>query len=229
MDKCSQERTSPSPRCMVLPKGAILATGQIRTLQFHCHPPGAGQGSPRTVILPLGGIVGTTPVGSRTVDAGFFGVGLPHLGIEALIAMLIKLLMHYGCQMATGRFMQVSDSLLFVELGLLFHPLQVPYTQFESLATHSWMKMLWEKLSRFKVRAVVANFNTAIPREGDEFIMQVLIRCGYSNDMLHRLNRVRVCQQLLFMSDFLTSSGNKINPEILSRPPPREAWSTTTT
>jgi hypothetical protein len=43
-------------------------------------------------LLPLGGIVWTTPVGSRTVDAGFFGVGLPHLGIEALIAMSNKLL-----------------------------------------------------------------------------------------------------------------------------------------
>ncbi len=30
-------------------------------------------------ILPLGGVVRTTPVGSRTIDAGFFGVGLPHL------------------------------------------------------------------------------------------------------------------------------------------------------
>jgi hypothetical protein len=38
-------------------------------------------------ILPMDGIVCTTPVGSRTVDAGFFGVGLPHLGVEAPIAM----------------------------------------------------------------------------------------------------------------------------------------------
>ncbi len=179
-------------------------------------------------ILPLGRIVRTTPVGSRTVDTGLFGVELPHLGVEALIAMSNKLLMHYGCQAATGRFMQVSYSLLFVELGLLFSPFQEPYTQFEHLATHSWMKMLWEKLSRFKVRAVVANFNTTFPCESNEFIMQVLIRRGYSNDMLHDLNRVRVYQQLLFMSDILTASGNKINPEILSRCPPGEAWSNMT-
>ncbi len=30
-------------------------------------------------ILPLGGVVQTTPVESRSMDAGFFGVGLPHL------------------------------------------------------------------------------------------------------------------------------------------------------
>jgi hypothetical protein len=57
------------------------------------------------LILPLGRVISTALVGSRTVDTGFFGVGLPHLGIEALIAMSNKLLMHYGFQTATGRLM----------------------------------------------------------------------------------------------------------------------------
>ncbi len=65
-------------------------------------------------ILPLGGVVRTTPVGSRTIDTGFYGVGLPHVGIEALTAMTNKLLMHYGCSTATGRFVQISYSLLLV-------------------------------------------------------------------------------------------------------------------
>jgi hypothetical protein len=71
-------------------------------------------------ILPLGGVVRLTTVGSRTIDAGFYGVGLPHVGVEATIAMTNKLLMHFGCNTATGRFMQISYSLLFVELGLSF-------------------------------------------------------------------------------------------------------------
>jgi hypothetical protein len=57
-------------------------------------------------ILPLGRIVCTTPVESRTIDAGFFRIGLPHLGVEALIAMTNKLLMHYGCKTATGQLMK---------------------------------------------------------------------------------------------------------------------------
>jgi hypothetical protein len=32
-------------------------------------------------ILPLGGIVRTITVKSRTINAGFYGVGLPNLGI----------------------------------------------------------------------------------------------------------------------------------------------------
>ncbi len=91
-------------------------------------------------ILPLGGVVRSTTVCSRTIDAGFYGVGLPHVGVEATIAMTNKLLMHFGCNTATGRFMQISYSLLFVELGLSFQPLQVEYGKYNHLVTHSWMK-----------------------------------------------------------------------------------------
>jgi hypothetical protein len=74
-------------------------------------------------ILPLGGIVRITPVESRTIDVSLFGIGLPHLGVKALVAMSNKLLMHYGCKMATGHLMQTSYSLFFAELGLSFTPL----------------------------------------------------------------------------------------------------------
>jgi hypothetical protein len=78
-------------------------------------------------ILPLGGVVCTTTVESRTIDAGFYGVGLPHLGVEALIAMPNKLIMHYGCNTAVGRFMKASYSLFLVEMGLSLQPLQELY------------------------------------------------------------------------------------------------------
>ncbi len=95
-------------------------------------------------ILPLCGVVHTTTVRSWTIDAGFIGVGLPHLGVEALVAISNKLLMHYGCQTATGQFMRASLSLLFVELGVSFQPLQESYKQYGPLVTHLWFKMIWE-------------------------------------------------------------------------------------
>jgi hypothetical protein len=80
-------------------------------------------------ILPLGGTVCTTPMESQTIVAGIFGVGLLHLGVEALITMTNKLLMHYGCKTATGQFMQTSFSLIFAELGLSFQQLQELYNR----------------------------------------------------------------------------------------------------
>ncbi len=176
-------------------------------------------------IPPLCGVVQTTTVESRTIDAGFFGIGLPHLGVESLIAMANLLLMYYGCQTATGRFMQASYSFLFVELGLLFQSLQEQYNKYGFLVTHLWMKMLWEKLSMFDMQVVVADQPLKFPREGDQFIMQVLIKAGYTGKILSHLNRVRVSLQVLFMSDILTASGNKVSTDILAHRPQGEAWS----
>ncbi len=78
------------------------------------------------------------------------------------------------------------------------------------------------------MRAVVANLNSTFPCNSNQFIMQVLIQSGYSNKVLHHLNRVRMSQQLLFMLDVLTALGNTINLEVLTRRSPEEAWSNMT-
>ncbi len=55
--------------------------------------------------------------------------------------------------------MQALYSLLFVKVGLSFQPLQESYERYGYLVTHSWMKMLWEKLSTFNVKLIVADTN----------------------------------------------------------------------
>jgi hypothetical protein len=85
--------------------------------------------------------------------------------------------------------------------------------------------MLWEKLSLFDMTAIITDTSITFPREGDQFIMQVLLRAGYNADVLGQLNRVQVSMQLLFMSDVLTASGKKICTEILTPRPCGEAWS----
>ena len=152
------------------------------------------------------------------IDSGFYGVGLPHIGVEATIAMTNKLLMHFGCSTVTGSFMQISYSLLLVELGISFQ-LQMEYGQYNHLVTHSWMKMLWEKMSMFGLTVTTPLASDGFPREGDEFIMRVILQAGYNYDEVQHINRVRVSLQVLFMSDVLTASGNMIAPEILSPQP----------
>jgi hypothetical protein len=115
--------------------------------------------------------------------------------------------------------------LFFAELGLSFTPLQESYSRYGFLVTHSWMKMLWEKLSMFNMKVVVSDFTQEYPWQGNQFIMQVLLRAGYAAETRSRLNRVQILLQLIFMSDILTASGNRINTEILLRRPPGEAYS----
>jgi hypothetical protein len=166
-------------------------------------------------ILPLGGIIRTAPLDSRMVDAGFFCPGLPHPGVEALIAMTNKLLMHFGCRSALGDFMQTSYGYMTLELGVSFQPFQASYSRFAFLATHSWMKMLWEKVDKFGLTIKTSTGSLSFPRRGDRFLMLVLMERGYSQETVRRLNRVRIHMQVLFLSDVLTMSGNRINDTIL--------------
>ena len=166
-------------------------------------------------ILPLGGIIRTPPLDSKMVDAGFFCPGILHPGMEALIAMNNKLLMHYGCRLALGDFMKTSYGNLTLELGISFQPLQASYSKFSFLVTHSWMKMLCEKADKFGLTIKTATGELAFPWRGDKFLMLVLMERGYSSETVRRLNMVRIHMQVLFLSDVMTMSGNRIDDTVL--------------
>ena len=121
--------------------------------------------------------------------------------------------------------MHVSYSLLLVELGMSFQPLQVDYKKYSHLVTHTWVKMLWEKVSIFGIIVTTLSTLGGLPREGDDFIMQVILRARYTSDKVRRINRVRVSMQVLFISDILTASGHMIAPDILSPRPKGETRS----
>ena len=86
------------------------------------------------------------PKGIRQLDQGFYGAGLPHPGVEAIVEQLNKLLMHYGCRTALGTELQTSIGLLIVELGMSFQPFLLSYTNFDHMVTTSWLKQVWENL-----------------------------------------------------------------------------------
>jgi hypothetical protein len=90
------------------------------------------------------------------------------------------------------------------------------------LATHSWMKMLWEKADKFGLTIETAIGSLAFPRHGDKFLMLVLMERGHSRETIRWLNRVRIHMQVLFLSDVLTVLGNKIDKAVLQPWQPTE-------
>ena len=74
--------------------------------------------------------------------------------------------------------------------------------------------MLWEKISMIGVKIIVADLAMEYPWERDWFVMQLLFEMGYPWEILQRLNRVHIFLQVLFLSNILTASGNKIDPEV---------------
>ncbi len=111
--------------------------------------------------------------------------------------------------------MKTSYSYFTLELGVSFQPLQASYSRFSFLATHSWKNMLWEKVDKFGVTIKTAKGPLAFPRCRDKSLMLVLLERGYSRKIAQRLNRVRIHMQVLFLSDVLTVSGNRIDTTVL--------------
>ena len=56
-----------------------------------------------------------------------------------------------------------------------------------------------------------------LPRAGDKMIMLEFERIGCSEDMLERLNRVRIYMQVLFLSDVLGANGKNLDKQYLTK------------
>jgi hypothetical protein len=174
-------------------------------------------------MLPLGGIVQMALKGIRQLDWGFYGAGLPHPGVEAIVEQSNKLL---GCCTAVGTKLQTSLGLLLVELGMSFQPLQLSYADFGNMVTTSWLKRVWEKLDRFKFAVMVHNLRSVFPQEGDDWLMARLSAIGYRGNDLRTLNRVRKHQQVLYLSNILGAGGKSLDKHYLQKWRRAVRWST---
>ncbi len=58
--------------------------------------------------------------------------------------------------------------------AIFIQPLQEQYSKYKFLSTHSWMKMLWKKISMFDLEIIAADFALEYPKECNQFIMQIL-------------------------------------------------------
>ena len=64
-----------------------------------------------------------------------------------------------------------------------------------------------------------------LPRERDQWIMQMFVAVGFSKDDLVRLNRVRLHQQVLFLSCVLGASGKTLDMKYTTPRQAEEKWS----
>lgn len=178
-------------------------------------------------IVPLGGLRSSVKREIRQLGTGFYGGGCPHPGIECSVTQLNKLLMHYGCNTAVGLKLQASMEFLILELGISTQPLQLDFDTHKFFVTDTWLKSVWEKASIFQLD-IETNMEIPLPREGDQWLMVELRRLGLEKSELLRLNRVRITQQVLFVSDIFDARGTTIDKKYLTRRLPEQRWSTYT-
>lgn len=177
-------------------------------------------------LLPIGGFIQLAPIELRMLDEGFSRIDCPHPGVECLVAQLNKIQMHYSCPSSMGVVLQTSMELFILGLGFTAsNPFSVPYKKYGLLVTDCWIKSMWEKCEHFNIDIKIRNIDLSPPREGDKWIMPVLAAAGHSPEQLQRLNRVRVHQQVLFLSDVLTASGWLLEDHTTQSRPGMTRWS----
>lgn len=176
-------------------------------------------------LLPVGGIIRSAPTDIRDLDLGFFGCGLPNVAIECGVHQLNKLLMHYGCSSSVGTQLQSSMELFMIELGRSHQPFLESFQRYHQWVTDSWVKSIWEKVACSGYKVLLNNIELPFPRDGDEWIMNLFEDCGYSPKELLQLNRVRIHQQVLFLTDVLCVKGKSIDPKYKKLRPDDERWS----
>jgi hypothetical protein len=132
-------------------------------------------------MVPLGGVWRSANRMVWQLNKGFFGVGCPHPAIECLASQATKLLMHFGCETAVGRLLQVSVELFILEFSMGGQPFQVDFSWLGGWVTKSWVKSLWEKVFSFGIILEEGKLLIAPPRERNEWLMPLLCKLGYSS------------------------------------------------
>ncbi len=96
-------------------------------------------------ILPLCRINCNIQAEFHQLPLVFFGLGLPHPGIEATIESIQVLLQHFRCPTLLGTQLQTSYKTFALKVELSSNPLQESYGKYSNLCTTSWIKALWEQ------------------------------------------------------------------------------------
>ena len=119
----------------------------------------------------------------------------------------------------------MSLEYIILELGMSVQPLQTSYEKYGDWVTSSWLKALWEKFAMFSVRVEFGDIQIELPRDGDQSLVQLFEAAGFCRQDLLRLNRVRIYQQVVFLSETLGASGQMLERKYLQKRPEAERWS----
>lgn len=77
----------------------------------------------------------------------------------------------------------------------------------------------------FDISVEFTDISLSLPRDDDQWLMRMFKHAGFSKDDLCILNRVRIYQQVVFLSDVLGASGKVLDRRYLERRPVDVRWS----
>ena len=188
--------------------GLCANTSSLQDLSASMH-------RPYFWMAPIGGLIRSARRELRSLDTGFYGLGFPHWGIEALIEAYRKFYTHYGTTSVLGVQLQMSLELLICEVCISHQPFTLSYSKYGSYATEGFCKSLWEKLDHFHCHLFLNHKLFQLPREQDRWLMVAFEQSGYSQEERKILNTVWIHLQVLYESDEVRLMADPSTPSTL--------------
>ncbi|KAK1748959.1 hypothetical protein QTG54_000898 [Skeletonema marinoi] len=169
-----------------------------------------GLGSSDYYLLSNLGVVRSITREWRYLPASFGGMELFDLTTEVTAATLNSFLQHFGTNTLIGTTLQAALEYLQLELGVEDCPLSYDFNTWGHLATDTWVKALWEKVDLLDITLLLEYDGIPKPREHDCSIMSEMVKLGFKGKELKRINRARIAQEALFISDIATARGTNL-------------------
>ena len=232
-DWADQANTKPLPRrlarqsydCMLVPRmrygiECLLATpselsSAMRKVLFRC--------------LPHLGVNRNYKSEFVTLPRKYQGLALTDWPIEKLSADLHVMLQYWSSPCNLGLCLREAYQLLQMETGLDGNIFLLSFQDFGHLATHSWMKILWQYLDEYDIKLELCE-STNIPkvRDNDCSIIQALFAKGYRGRRLWVANTVRKFKRVFRLSCFTAMDGRHILKSIFDRTVGESSWNWST-
>jgi hypothetical protein len=102
--------------------------------------------------------------------------------------------------------------LMIIEAGVSNQLMSLPYQRYSKWVTHSWLRLVWEKIDMFNLWVEVGTIPLILPCQNhDDWLMLIFVNAGYFDNELMRLNRVQCHQHVLFYLDIFDAGGRLID------------------
>lgn len=171
-------------------------------------------------FLPKIGVSHVLPLAFRYGSLEHYGLGLPQIQIESLIAKLFFYVMHNGINTLPGKHLQVSAEYVQMEIGVSQQFFLLPFSKYGFMASRCWLTSLWSEVSQttgLMVKYRMPGIPTP-PRINDEFLMEkILLLQRYTKEQLISINRQRLYLHIMFLSEITTGSGTHISKTFFER------------
>lgn len=188
------------------------------------------QRSALRTILPRYRINRNFPPRLLHASGRVLGMGFPDAYATQLSEHSEILLRHGPQPTLTGLFLRGTIEAAKLEIGLPTDLFSSPYAQVSRLSTESWIKDVWHEFHTSAVHVQERTPNLAPQRDNDQFLIRAFLSAGITGRKLLRLNRCRLRNKIISLSDMTTGDGRQILPDCLQDCPQNRrldiAWPT---